>query len=91
MSERQPTNTETSIEAGIGEKYARKAVVASSVGYAMDGFDLLIIGFALASITATFGLSEPQAGSLATFTLVGAVLGGVVFGMLSDYLGRVNS
>lgn len=90
MSESQNVQQSTSIEQGIGERYARKAVVASSVGYAMDGFDLLIIGFALASITATFGLSEPQAGSLATYTLVGAVVGGVVFGILSDRLGRVK-
>lgn len=72
------------------DAYAKKAVVASSIGYAMDGFDLLILGFALAAITATFGLSTTEAGSLATFTLVGAVAGGLLFGVLSDYLGRVR-
>jgi MFS family permease len=56
----------------------------------MDGFDLLIIGFALTAISATFHLSDAQAGALSTFTLVGAVLGGFVFGILSDYLGRVR-
>lgn len=70
--------------------YGKKAVVASSLGYAMDGFDLLIIGFTLAAITAAFGLSSLQAGSIATITLVGAVLGGLLFGALSDYLGRVR-
>ena len=71
-------------------KYGKKAVFASSVGYAMDGFDLLILGFAIAAITSSLGLSATAAGSLATFTLVGAVLGGLVFGVLSDYLGRVR-
>jgi MFS family permease len=70
--------------------YGRRAVFAASVGYAMDGFDLLIISFVLTAVSATFHLSTTQAGSLATFTLVGAVLGGVVFGVLSDYFGRVS-
>ncbi len=35
-------------------------------------------------------LTHTQAGSLVTWTLVGAVAGGVIFGMLSDYLGRVR-
>jgi MFS family permease len=70
--------------------YGRKAVFAAAVGYAMDGFDLLIISFVLTAITKTFHLSTTQAASLATFTLVGAVLGGLVFGVLSDYFGRVS-
>jgi MFS family permease len=71
-------------------RYAWKAIWASAVGYAMDGFDLLILGFALTAISATFGLNPGQAGSLATITLVGAVLGGFVGGILSDYVGRVK-
>ena len=72
------------------DKRAWQAVGASAVGYAMDGFDLLILGFALTAITATFSLSGTQAGSLATITLLGAVLGGFVGGILSDYIGRVK-
>ena len=72
------------------DKRAWRAVGASAVGYAMDGFDLLILGFALTAITATFSLSGTQAGSLATITLLGAVLGGFVGGILSDYIGRVK-
>lgn len=72
------------------DKRAWQAVRVSAVGYAMDGFDLLILGFALTAITATFSLSGTQAGSLATITLLGAVLGGFVGGILSDYIGRVK-
>lgn len=72
------------------DRYAWKALWASTVGYAMDGFDLLILGFALTAITATFGLTTGQAGSLATVTLIGAVVGGVVGGVLSDYVGRIR-
>src|SRR3954466_6105436 len=69
---------------------ARKALIASAVGYAMDGFDLLILGFMLRAISADLHLTPPQAGSLITMTLVGAVAGGIGFGILSDYYGRVR-
>lgn len=70
--------------------YGWKAVIGSSVGYAMDGFDLLILGFMLTLISGDLGLSTGQAGSLVTWTLIGAVLGGFVFGTLSDKYGRVR-
>ena len=72
------------------DSFARKALIASAVGYAMDGFDLLILGFMLRAISADLSLTPPQAGSLVTWTLVGAVAGGILFGMLSDYYGRVR-
>ena len=72
------------------DTFARKALIASAVGYAMDGFDLLILGFMLRAISADLHLTPPQAGSLVTWTLIGAVAGGILFGMLSDYYGRVR-
>jgi MFS family permease len=72
------------------DRNARKALLGSAIGYAMDGFDLLILGFMLRTISSDLGLSPAQGASLVTATLVGAVLGGVGFGMLSDRLGRVR-
>jgi MFS family permease len=87
----------SSISDGIGapaasgvSAFARRALAASAVGYAMDGFDLLILGFMLRAISGDLGLSQPQAGSLVTWTLVGAVAGGILFGVLADYVGRVR-
>ena len=73
-----------------GAGYARKALAGSALGYAMDGFDLLILGFMLAAISKDLGLAGAQAGSLVTWTLVGAVAGGILFGALSDRFGRVR-
>lgn len=70
--------------------YSWKAVIGSAVGYAMDGFDLLILGFMLSAISTDLALSSSQAGSLVTWTLVGAVFGGILFGALSDRYGRVK-
>ena len=71
-------------------QYGWKALIGSSVGYAMDGFDLLILGFMLSAISADLNLTPAQSGSLVTWTLVGAVVGGIVFGALSDRYGRVR-
>ena len=71
-------------------QYGWKALVGSAVGYAMDGFDLLILGFMLSAISADLNLTPAQSGSLVTWTLIGAVVGGILFGALSDRYGRVR-
>lgn len=86
-------NTPTTAGAGQPTEvngYSWKALAGSAVGYAMDGFDLLILGFMLSAISADLNLTPGQAGSLVTWTLIGAVVGGIVFGMLSDKYGRIR-
>ncbi|MEG0787280.1 MAG: MFS transporter, partial [Comamonas sp.] len=80
-----PTGQPTAINS-----YSWKALAGSAVGYAMDGFDLLILGFMLSAISADLNLTPGQAGSLVTWTLIGAVFGGIVFGALSDRYGRIR-
>lgn len=67
-----------------------KAMLAAVSGYAMDGFDLLILGFMLPAISVSLALDASQAGSLVTWTLIGAVIGGIIFGHLSDRFGRIR-
>ena len=80
-----PTGQPTAVNS-----YSWKALMGSAVGYAMDGFDLLILGFMLSAISADLNLTPGQAGSLVTWTLIGAVFGGIVFGALSDRYGRIR-
>src|SRR5215467_2903389 len=70
--------------------YGWKALAGSVIGYCMDGFDMLILGFMLAAISTDLSLSSTQAGALVTWTMLGAVAGGLVFGYLSDLLGRIR-
>ncbi|KYP94146.1 MFS transporter [bacteria symbiont BFo2 of Frankliniella occidentalis] len=67
-----------------------KAMIAAVSGYAMDGFDLLILGFILPAISSSLSLNSAQSGALVTWTLIGAVIGGILFGFLSDRHGRVK-
>jgi MFS family permease len=83
-------HAEASDSAESIDSFSRKALAASTIGYAMDGFDLLILGFMLRAISAELHLTPPQAGSLVTWTLIGAVAGGILFGILSDHYGRVR-
>jgi len=68
----------------------RKALLAATLGYAMDGFDLLILGFLLDPIAQEFGVSRVEASALVSWTLSGALIGGLVFGVMSDRFGRVR-
>ncbi len=52
------------------DRNAIRALIGSALGYAMDGFDLLILGFMLRSITADLSLSPAQGASLVTATLI---------------------
>ena len=70
--------------------YGWKALAGSVIGYSMDGFDMLILGFMLAAISTDLGLTSTQAGSLVTWTLGGAVAGGLFFGTMSDHFGRIR-
>jgi benzoate transport len=64
---------------------------ASIIGYAMDGLDVLILSFAMAAIVSEFGLTLGEGGMIATYTLIGTVLGGYIFGIFADWWGRVHT
>lgn len=78
-------------ETGVTRKERWKIMWASIIGYAMDGLDVLILSFAMAAIVSEFGLTLGEGGLIATYTLIGTVLGGYLFGIFADYFGRVHT
>ena len=78
-------------ETGVTRSERWKVMWASVAGYAMDGLDVLILSFAMAAIVKEFGLTLGEGGLIATYTLIGTVLGGYLFGILADYIGRVHT
>ncbi len=91
MSAVDETSTAAVAASAQPDAYARKALIASAVGYAMDGFDLLILGFIMSAIAAELHLS-PAAGGLARrrgrwWARWSAACCSACF---SDYVGRVR-
>ena len=67
-------------------------VVALGAAWALDGLEITIAAAAAGVLTqpATLGLSATEVGLMATIYLLGEVLGALLFGRLSDALGRRN-
>jgi MFS family permease len=55
---------------------------------ALDGFDFFIIGVAMPFIQQDFGLGPAWVGAIATAALVGALLGSLILGPITDKVGR---
>lgn len=68
-----------------------KTFVAAFLGWTLDAMDLLLYVFAFKFIAQTFDLTGPQAAVLFSITLASSALGGIVFGIISDYIGRIRA
>jgi MFS family permease len=67
---------------------ARTALVAASFGWMLDAFDVMLYAMVLAALMADLGLAKATAGLLGSLTLVASAVGGLVFGVVADRLGR---
>ena len=72
------------------DRTGRLVAIGVFVGLAVDGMDLQMLALALPSISKELQLSSVMAGALATYTLLGMGIGGIIAGWLSDRLGRVR-
>jgi len=68
-----------------------KILFASTAGWALDGMDVMLYAFALTAIQSEFKLSGAAAGGLASVTLIASGFGGLLFGALSDKIGRART
>ena len=68
-----------------------KAFYAAFMGWTLDAMDLLLFAFAVGSIGKVFNLSETWVGALFSVTLFSSAFGGALFGIVSDYIGRVKA
>jgi MFS family permease len=70
---------------------ARPAFWAGFMGWALDGFDFMVLPLALSAIAATFAVSQGAAGLIVTVSLTVSAFGGILAGYLADRIGRVNT
>jgi len=73
------------------DRSARRALVAASLGWMLDSFDVSLYALVLPAVMAGLHIDPAIAGSLQSLTLVAAAIGGVAFGVIADRRGRVRA
>ncbi|MGC8475448.1 MAG: MFS transporter [Acetobacteraceae bacterium] len=68
----------------------RRTMIACFGGWALDALDVMMFAFVIPTLIAVLHLTVPQAGELATITLVISAFGGWIAGALADRFGRVR-
>lgn len=70
---------------------ARRALVAASMGWLLDAFDVMLYALVLTAVIAELGVSPQVGGLMGSLTLGASAVGGLVFGVLADRLGRTRA
>jgi len=74
-----------------GSPQAKRALVAASLGWMLDAFDVMLYALVLPSLMASLSLDQKTSGFLQSLMLVSAAIGGLVFGLLADRWGRTRA
>jgi MFS family permease len=68
----------------------RHAMLAAYAGYGLDGFDFMIYTFVIPTLISLWGMSQAEAGYIASASLITSAMGGWGAGVLADRYGRVR-
>lgn len=74
-----------------GSPDARRALIAASLGWMLDSFDVMLYALVLAQIMPDLGLTKDLAGALGSITLLASAAGGLIFGVVADRYGRTRA
>jgi MFS family permease len=70
---------------------ARRALIAASLGWLLDAFDVMLYALVLSSLIRDLNMTTATAGLLASLTLVASAAGGLIFGVVADRWGRTRA
>ena len=62
--------------------------VSAVLGYGLDFYNILVVSFLMGAIRHDLNITLTEAGVITTVTLVGSVVGGILFGWVGDRIGR---
>ena len=66
----------------------KRALLAASLGWMLDSMDVMLYSMVLAHLMRDFKMTEGAAGLMASLTLASSAVGGAIFGILADRVGR---
>ncbi|MCD2256994.1 MFS transporter [Lactobacillus sp. CC-MHH1034] len=69
----------------------RRTILSTSAGFALENMDVMFLSFALAPIIAELHISGAAAGMISSITNLGMLVGGIIFGLIGDRVGRVKT
>ena len=70
---------------------AKKALIAASLGWLLDAFDVMLYALILTAVVKDLDLTLATGGQLASLTLAASALGGLLFGVIADKFGRTRA
>ncbi|MGQ0647532.1 MAG: MFS transporter [Gemmatimonadaceae bacterium] len=68
-----------------------RALAAAKLGWMLDAMDFLLYVMAIGQLKTYFGFDDATAGMLGTVTLITSAVGGIVFGVVADRVGRTRA
>jgi MFS family permease len=68
----------------------RRALLATYLGYGLDGFDFMIYSFIIPTLLTLWSMSKAEAGYIASGALITSAIGGWAAGVLADRFGRAR-
>jgi len=69
----------------------RKSLLAGGLGWMLDAMDVMLYSLVLAYLIREFSMSTSTAGLLNSLTLVASAVGGLLFGLIADRIGRTRA
>jgi MFS family permease len=69
----------------------RKSLIAGGLGWMLDAMDVMLYSLVLTYLIREFSMDTRTAGFLNSLTLVASAIGGFLFGILADRIGRTRA
>lgn len=67
------------------------ALALAGLGWTFESYDSFLLSLTLPALSHVFNLSKTEIGSILSLTAAGQMIGGIIFGGVSDRLGRVRT
>jgi MFS family permease len=69
----------------------KRSLIAGGLGWMLDAMDVMLYSMVLAHLMGDLGMSKQTAGLLNSLTLFASAIGGMMFGLIADRVGRTRA